>query len=465
MQVASVMAGFNLGQADLLRRAVGKKQAKELKAQRQAFIEGCLCNGHSRELADQLYDLIEKFANFGFNRAHAVSYGLLAYQCAYLKRHHPVEFFAALLSSLLGSQEKVALYIDECRRLGVAVHPPDVNRSRARFTVEGRGIRFGLAAVKNVGELAIDAIVQEREAGGPFRSLRDFCERVEPRHLGRKAMESLIKAGTFDSVRSNRAQLLAALDATIDAAQAMQRFRAAGQVTLFAAEPADDGQGLPDIEELPLSRRLNLEKEVLGLYLSGHPLEPHLPALRGLGAVPVGSLQELPDGQRVVAGGVCAQQKRVVTRGGESMAFVTLEDLTGQVEVVVFPRVLAAAGGALVDGTVLVVRGRIQQEEEQVRLLADQIGLPEPPDRVYVRVPGDGTGPIVGEVRAILAARRGTMPVLLQFAATKKWISVREELWVDGSEELRAELEALLGPGSVVLARGPRQPNRSKGGS
>ncbi|MBX6377172.1 MAG: DNA polymerase III subunit alpha, partial [Clostridia bacterium] len=309
MQLAARMAGFSLGQADILRRAVGKKKKEVLDAQRQAFVQGCLANGHSRALAEELYDLIVKFANYGFNRSHAAAYGLLSYQTAYLKTHYPVAFMAALLTSVMDASDKVAEYVQECRRLNIAVLPPDVNASEARFAVEGGAIRFGLAAVKNVGVAAVEAIVAERRRGGPFRSLQDFCERLDSPHLNRRALESLVKAGAFDRLGERREVLLEALDLVLRVAQEVRARRASGQVSLF--DLAGDGAAavaayppLPDVEPVPETRRLAWEKEVLGLYLSGHPLAERAHLLEGQVDLPVSGLAERPEGSEVRVGGL-----------------------------------------------------------------------------------------------------------------------------------------------------------------
>ncbi len=461
MQVAAIMAGFSLGQADLLRRAMGKKRPEEMQRLRSTFIDGCLGKGHPRELAEHLFDLVEKFAGYGFNKAHSVAYALVSYQTAYLKAHHPVAFMAALLTSVMGSADKVALYVDECRRLGVAVLPPDVGRSRARFTVEplpagGFGIRFGLAAIKNVGEGAVDALAEVREKTGPFRSLRDLCERVESRYISRKALESLIKAGACDSFGGRRSQLLASLDQTLEAAQATQRNRLVGQVSLFdAGAPAAPGlagpqDDLPDIAEFPPQRLLAMEKETAGLYLSGHPLTAYRKELGRRTSHAIASLGDCREGEQVIIGGLPVETKQITTRAGEPMLFAQFEDLTGQVEVVIFPRVFERSGRLVRPEQPLLVKGRIARQEEGVKVLADDLRPLTGAGRVYVKLPVPEESPEVLELRHILVAHRGSTPVFLYFPKTRKMIETHPDLWVAPGPELFQEIEALLGSGTVL---------------
>ncbi len=500
MQVASTMAGFSLGQADILRRAVGKKKKEILDEQREAFVEGCLRQGHSRKLAEELYELILKFANYGFNRAHSAAYGLIAYQTAYLKTHFPPEYMAALLTSITASTEKVAEYVEDCRRMGLRILPPDVNESVASFTVVDGGIRFGLAAVKNAGRPAIESIVRARQAGGPFASLQDFCERVDTRLLNRRAIESLIKAGAFDTLGARRSQLMAALDKALDQAHQVQRQRASGQVSFFSDDafrqdfaPAEEA--LPDLAEFPHEMLLAMEKEVLGLYLSGHPLDQYRDLLARVHTVATSRLGELEEGQWVSLGGLVAARKKITTRAGEPMCFVTLEDLAGSCEVVVFPRTYESAAAYLEKDRAVYVRGRVQDVEEQPKVVAEEVlPLEEAPRngdagpgrapggeangrrrrgpaggngrhrgsgggkrpngnrRVFLRLVEEAGAPHALELlKAILVQHPGDCPVYLHFPTRNKTIRARPEYWVDGSEALVRQLESVLGTGAVRL--------------
>ncbi len=374
MQVASRMAGFSMGQADLLRRAMGKKKREILEKEKEHFIQGCLAKGHPRTLAEEIYELILKFANYGFNKSHGAAYGLLAYQTAYLKTSYPREYAAALLSSL-DSSEKVAAYISAFRDGGLAVLPPDVNESREGFSVSGGKIRFGLAGVKNLGEGAAARIIAARERGSAFASFSDFLERLDQNVLNRRAVESLVKAGAFDAWGHTRRGLIKALeDGIMSVAGAERARRERGQLSFFDATPGDVcPEVIPALPEYPPKDLLAMEKEVLGLYLSGHPLDQWAQILRRY-ATPVASLTEVADGATVTVGGVNAGIKRVTTRRGEQMAFLTLEDLTGRLEVVVFPQSLRRYADLLAGDEPLAVRGRVdRREENRPKLLAEEV--------------------------------------------------------------------------------------------
>ncbi|HYF77844.1 MAG TPA: DNA polymerase III subunit alpha [Symbiobacteriaceae bacterium] len=521
IQIAHHLAGMSLGQADLLRRAVAKKKKGDLEKYGKLFMERLQERGYSQEMAQALYEQIIRFANYGFNKCHATPYAKVAYQTAYLKRHYAAAYMAALLNSVMGAESKVALYMDECRRLGISVLPPDVNNSMARFTAEvGTGvksIRFGLGAVKNLGWGAVDAIVQAREEAGPFTSLRDFCQRVDTRHLHRKSVESLIKAGAFDRVTApggapaRRSQLLEVLDRVLDDGQKVQRHRQAGQISLFdlgvgaeeAAAGPDPADRLPDIPEFPPQQILAQEKEVLGFYASGHPLRPHQDVLDAQGALAVATLPEQQDGARITIGGMVATMKQISTRSGGNMAFLTLEDQTGQVEVVVFPRVLTACARFLQHDQPLLVRGRLQNQEEEVKVLADEVvllsaagaapaaaasalaaepgaragaapapgarageapapgarastapapGAPSRPAVLYLKADAAAEqDPIMLAVQRALQRHPGETPVRIKLLRSDRWIEVHAHLRANVSDRLLAELTDLLGVDSVVV--------------
>ena len=455
MQVASVMAGFTLAEADILRRAVGKKKKEVLDAQREAFVAGCLRQGHPRELAEELYDLIVKFANYGFNRAHAAAYGFLAYVTAYLKAHYPLEFMSALLNSVRDHTEKVAEYIAEASRLGIAVLPPDVNESGVDFTPVGGRIRFGLAAVKNVGASAVAHIVEERRARGPFRSPLDFLRRVDKQAVNRRTVESLIKAGAFDSLEPSRTRLLLGLDRLMEAVGNGRLSRA--QTSFFELESLE----LPPVEELPLSRLLALEKEVLGLYISGHPLQGKEEIFRRAGCESISSLRRLPEGSLVRTGGAVAGMRLVRTRQGETMAFLELEDLTGRVEVVVFPRVFRSCRPYLQEDALVSVSGRISLREDSLSLVAEEVGeLGDTPSReeeeeaLFVRVE-DGGRELLEAIRAALKSHPGPVPVFLLFPGKRRAILADRSLWVERSERIREALSRLTGPQNVYFGALP----------
>lgn len=457
MRLAAEMAGFTLGQADLLRRAIGKKKREILDEQRAAFIAGCVKNGYPEQLAGQVYDLILKFANYGFNKSHGAAYALVAYQTAFLKAHYPVQFMAALLTSVMGSSDKVAQYIEECRQMGIPILPPDVNESLADFTVVGSGIRFGLTAVKNVGRGAIESIINARLKHGPFTSLRDFCQKVDTRLLNRRAIESLIKGGAFDSLGARRSQLMAVLERTLEKAQAANRRRQEGQLSFF-----DPGSGetfasgmevevLPDLEEYPQSRLLAMEKEVLGLYISGHPLAHYQKDLRGRVSISVAGLGEAGDGERVVVGGIATSIKRVTTRNGGIMAFLQLEDLTGVVEVILFPRVYERFREVLQEDAVVLVRGRVSVAEEEVKIVADELEQMVTREKVYIKVDARAGAKVLEELKHILTRHKGNSPVYLYLADERKMILANSQYWVEHTPRLVEQIEGLLGHGAVQV--------------
>ncbi|MDR0469743.1 MAG: DNA polymerase III subunit alpha, partial [Peptococcaceae bacterium] len=340
MRIAGDMGGLTLGEADQLRRAMGKKKPEVLAAYRHTFVEGAKAKSVPEDTASKIFDLMEYFSGYGFNKSHSAAYALLAYQTAWLKAHYPVEFMAALLSSVMETKNRVPFYINESRQRGIRILGPDVNESRSGFSVSGGAIRFGLAAIKQVGEPAIKAILEERE-NGPYTSLESFCRRVDLTHINRRAMENLIWAGAFASVPGHKAQLLTILPMVMDTAAAWQKDRAGNQISLFDIAPDirqdRDTVALPDREEADHKTVLMRESEVLGLYLSGHPLTPFLGAVEKRVSHHIDDLTDEED-LPVTVGGIIGQYRRNVTKRGQMMASFHLEDLTGSVEVLVFPQ-------------------------------------------------------------------------------------------------------------------------------
>src|SRR5207249_1856739 len=377
MAAAQAVAGFSPAEADVLRYAIGKKIRDKLQQQRAKFIAGCVEQGVAGHVAEQIFEQFEPFARYGFNRAHAACYGLIAYYTAYLKANYPAEYMAAVLSSDAGDTDKVAAAVAESVRMGIRVLPPDVNESFEDFTVAGDAIRFGLAAVKNVGLGSVEAILQARQETGAFTSLTDVVERVDPRAVNRRVLESLIKAGALDSLGMPRAQLLQLLDEAMEAAQRVQRARASGQTGLFdlSGETAHAEAAAPagPVEEFSREELLAMEKEMLGLYISDHPLRHVHATLAARINVALNQLLELPDKTPVTVGGLITAVKRTTTKGGSAMAFVTLEDLTGSCEVIIFPRAYEQVHFLLKRDAVLVVRGKVDVMEQQAKILADRV--------------------------------------------------------------------------------------------
>ncbi len=445
MQAAAVMAGYSLAEADLLRRAMGKKKAEILLAERAKFIQGCLGKGHPQALAEALYELIFRFANYGFNRAHGASYGLLAYQTAYLKAHHPAAYLAAHLTSLGSSEGKVAEGLADLAAHRVEVLGPDVNRSEVGFSVESGCVRIGLAAVKNVGEQAAEELVAHR-AGG-YRSLFDLLTRMPG--LNRRAVESLIQAGALDPL-GGRAQHLAALGPYLDEVARRRRRQSTGQIGLF--EEAKEGEpALPDVREETVAERLRGEQEALGFFLSGHPLDGFAEEIARAGLIPVSKLREEADGARVAVAGVIDRVRQLTTRKGEPMARLTLSDRFGQAQAVVFPQAMARLGAFLEAGLAVQVTGRLEQQEDGATILVEQMeALAGTPELVVRWDPKEMLAPLT----QVLAACSGRSPVVLAWEGEEMVlpeVRVNVELSL-----LTAELTALVGAEGFRVRRRPQ---------
>lgn len=548
IEIFRKLAGYSLGQADMVRRAISKKKAKEIERERRTFIfgdqdrniPGAVQNGVDQADAEAIYDEIYSFANYAFNKAHAVSYAIVAYQTAYLKCHYTRAYMAALLTSVLDSTAKVADYITECREWGIRLMPPDVNRSEDSFTVEGENIRFGLVAVKGVGRGFIRSMVEERRLRGPFRSFFDFCRRLYDEDLNRRVLESLIKCGAMDRLGETRATLLSGFSKVMDGIGADRRRNLEGQLDLFGnlLSRAVDGDGfsqtampgepegemvssgpvMPHVEEFSKQERMAMEKETTGLYLSGHPMEDYIEEARRLGATKIGGLLEefsregegkFVDGQRVTLAGVIAAFKTKTTRNDSLMAYVTLEDDSGSVELLVFARVLSSRGDCLKENTPVCVTGRISaRDEKDPQILVDDIrsltsaekqpegnmegrnsqnvepygmqgekedfepgweisvkqtalqmkfkGLEEDNkenesiickgNKLYIRLPSEKSA-VAGHIRRVLYMFPGPAPVVLYFADTKQ----RKGGYCLLHRALMKELREVLGTENVVL--------------
>jgi DNA polymerase-3 subunit alpha len=457
MQIASTLAGFSLGQADLLRRAMGKKKPEVIAAQRETFMQGAAARGIDAKLADEVFNLIAHFADYGFNKSHSAAYALVAYQTAYLKANYRQEFMAALLSSVMGTNDKIGFYIEECRRMGLAVLPPDINASSAGFTVDGESIRFGLAGVKNVGDNAIESIVQVRGESGKFTSLVDFCSRVDMRVVNKRVIESLIKCGAFDSMGWKRSQLLAVLEQAVDVAACRQRDMASGQMGLFGddAECSANDIPRPNLDELPREQLLAMEKEITGFYVTGHPLDQYREKMQKY--TPIGQLttSELSDGQQVKVAGLVASSKRIATKSGGMMCFVALEDFTDQVEVVVFPRIFDRVNRLLLPDAPLVVAGRLNISEETAKIIADDIfALDGAATAKEVRLKlrqHQETPELFDKLKAVFSRYRGQSVVYLHFVDTKRVVKTDRQYWMEPKPEALKELEAILGENTVQV--------------
>jgi DNA polymerase-3 subunit alpha len=374
LEIAHKLAGFSLSQADILRRAIGKKKHEAMDAQRKAFLEGARKNKIDDRTAERIFELMANFAGYGFNKSHSAAYAMLSYRTAYLKAHYPREFMAASLTSEMGDTTRVAILVEECRRMEIDILPPDVSESEAEFTVTETGIRFGLGAVKNVGTGAIRSIVEAKRTGGPFSSIFDLVSRVDQRLVNRRVMESLICAGACDSLPGHRAQLLSALTNAFSAGQRKDKQKSRAQASFFelqGGEPPEDQ--LPEVCPWPRSINLSREKEMLGLYLSDHPLAPIKKRIKGLASCEIARLQELSENARVTLIGVVSSCKVVLGKKKKPMAFVGLEDFSGSIECVVFSDLYESAKRELCVDSILIVRGRKRSKEEGVKVVAQEI--------------------------------------------------------------------------------------------
>lgn len=455
MRIASDLAGFTLGEADLLRRAMGKKKPEIIAAQREHFIQGALENGVDSKVAGEIFDLMAYFAGYGFNKSHSTAYALLAYQTAYLKAHYPVEYMTALLTSVMGNTDKVTLYIEECKRMNIEVLPPDVNESLIDFTASQGKIRFGLAAVKNVGVGAIQAILEARK-DGPFTSLENFCQRVDLRQVNRRVLESLIRCGAFSSLGTYRSRLLYMLDAAIESGQKVQEDKRQGQISLFDLGSVETPQlsREPDLEEFSHKEILAMEKETLGFYISGHPLDEYQEALKRMVSHQIRDLAECADGEELRLGGIITNLKKTVTKRGEAMAYFTLEDTSGSVEVLVFPKNYARFMSILEPERVVFLTGRLNVNEDERKVFAEKITLLEAGKMVCKSVDvviRDNQVEILNKLKQVLLEYHGKTPVCLYFPQSGKALKLKESYWVEPTPLLQQELEKICGKGSVRL--------------
>ncbi|ERJ93001.1 putative DNA polymerase III subunit alpha [Selenomonas sp. oral taxon 892 str. F0426] len=452
MQIVQVLAGFSLGQADILRRAMGKKKHDLLMAQKEIFLQGCDKNGIESGLANHIFDLLTHFADYGFNKSHSAAYALLAWQTAYLKAHYPVEFMAGVLTSIMDKTDKIPVYIQLCRQMGIKILPPDINSSAASFGIEDGAIRFGLAAVRNVGENAIMSMERVRAEGGKFRSLVDFCARVDMRTINKRAIESLIKCGAFDSIGVERNQLLAALDAAIQDAARRQRDLLSGQIGLFGDDTMEEVQQIrisDDVAPSTARERLTWEKEATGFYITGHPLDDCSDTLSSL--LSIGEIRSAvrKDRQLVRVGGILTSTKRFTTKKGDTMLFAELEDFSGTIEVTVFPRVFYAHVSDLEPDAIIVVEGRVDMTGEEPKLLADEIWrMSEYRSSFYLIPPTDTDRRVLwNEMQAVFAGHPGDHPVYVR--SDGRWRQLETRHWIDGSAAVRRELAQLMGESAV----------------
>jgi DNA polymerase-3 subunit alpha len=466
MQIASELAGFSLAQADLLRRAMAKKILEDMEKQREQFVDGCSAQKVDKRIATKIFDFIDYFSGYGFNRSHSAAYAVISYRTAYLKANFPVEFLTALLTSEKENTDKVVEYVKECSRTGITVSNPTVNESFSKFTVEDeRTIRFGLLALKNVGRGAIDSIVDARQKGGAFSTLEEFCERVDLRLVNKKVLESLIKCGAMDGFGLFRSQLMSMLPECLDFSAKAHKDKSSGQLSFFDEGFSSDDSGFkrfsvkaPEIKEWPEIQLLSFEKDILGLYISGHPLAHYAHLLNRFSSCSISHLSSRTDGEEISLVGLINKIKITTTRAkGEKMAILKLEDLGGIVEVIVFPNTYRNVYRNIMGNNVVLVKGKLSLKEDIPKIFASDISGVDEAYRLINSINIDLSGlkeNILHALKEKLALFQGNVPVYLHLDSEsnrKLKILVSQDLFVTPKPELFNEIEELLGEERFLL--------------
>jgi len=479
MAAASKLAGYSLAQGDLLRRAMGKKDKEKMARERGNFIDGCArTNKIPEKKASAIFDLLEKFAGYGFNKSHSAAYGVISYQTAYLKAHYPVEFMAGLLSNEINNTDKISVFVGECKRMGVSILPPDINKSGLKFMPEMwerpqrpdsggaptfNAIRYGLAAIKHVGEAAMEAVIREREQGGDFISLEDLCTRLDSRIANRKMLESLIKAGAFDFLGRDRAEVYACIDDSVGASVAAQRDRLAGQVSLFDENTASATSRKRAVTRWSEHEKLSYEKELLGFYVSGHPLDAYADVFAVKNYRSIASLVDLDDRAPFkIAGAIVEVEKKFTRKEGKPFAVLWVEDLNDMLEVVVWNEVYLKVSDALAAGRVVEIKGTLDKRDEALRATAleirpialgktngasERLGDSSDQPTVVLQFSPATTGDELRHVREILVSSPGRRPVQLLFDrgdGSSLRLDAGAELRVNLTQELEGKLSRWL---------------------
>lgn len=468
MQIAVQLAGFSMGQADSLRKAMGKKKADVMEKQKESFMKGAVERHVDKGKAEAVFDLMAKFAAYGFNKSHSAAYALIAYQTAYLKEHHPVEFMAALLSSEMGNTDKIVKYINDCRGMGITVLPPDVNRSGPDFTVDDGRIRFGLAAVKNVGLSAIESIIQARGSEGEFTSVYDFCRKVDLRKVNKRVIEGLVRCGAFDTSGVARSRMVEALDKAMESGGQAARDKESGQVSMFGMfGPAEDApvvEEYPAIPEWSEKERLSSEKDALGFYITGHPLARYEKEVSRFAQNNTAELSEVPNERDVSIAGIINAFTTKVTKKGDKMAILTVEDLQGMVEVVVFPDLYKDVGELLsTEDDPLLISGTLDKSEQTPKIKATKIEplhavLEKMTSRVDIKITATGASPEdLMKLREVVLQHKGACRLYLNIRIPKHkntllTIKADGKHLVSPTEGLVTDIEGLLGQGAVSFA-------------
>ena len=474
IEIFRALGGYTMGQADNIRRAISKKKMKVIEEERKVFvygdnqqgISGAIAKGVSEAAAQSIYDEIVDFANYAFNKSHAVCYAVVAYQTAYLKCHYPRQYMAALMTSVLDSAVKISTYIAECKELGIALLSPDINHSQDHFSVEEGGIRFGLGAVKNIGRGLIRSMAAKRDQDGPFRSMQDFLERMDEGELNKRAVENLIRCGAMDCFGYHRSELIGAYEGMMDAIASSRKRNLEGQMGLFSMLEQDQGPGRMEIPRRPEYARaelMSMEKETTGIYLSGHPMDDYRRLLKNTHVVPIAELMRedrpFSDDQIVSVAGIIQAFKTKTTRNNSMMAYVTLEDDTASIEMLAFSNVIGQYGGYIRENSPVVVTGRLSLRDDKepqiiinrARPISDYEELPQeprpvPPSTLYLRLPSE-EGKLYPKIKAILNMFPGSQKTVLFFEDTR----VRRGTACQFRENMLRELRSVLGEGNVVL--------------
>ncbi len=486
MQIVRKIGGYSLGRADLVRRAMSKKKMDIMEQERNYFVHGqlddegnivvagAIRNGVDEKSANKIFDLMIDFANYAFNKSHSVAYAIIAFRTAWLKAYYPVEFMSALISSILGNTRQVSMYIQECQRLGIEILPPDVNNSFKKFSVEGDKIRFGLLGVKNVGEHLIETIVKARESE-KYTSLKDFIEKLydkDKRSINKRAIESLIKSGALEEINSNRAQLLAVYDQIIETVQKHDRYNVDGQFNMFASQKNEDID-LPLVPDLSVDERLRLEKEMIGVYISGHPLEGMADEVMRCSDLSTSELYQaweendehlLPNQSNIKICGMISEVNTLVTKNGKLMAFINLEDLTGQIEIIVFPNIYQNTQHFLSENEVITVSGKLTYSEvEEPKIIAEVVKTIDEhipaktansgKQKLYIKIPKGLESRYINKIQHHLKKEDGDIPVYLYIEKTGQMVKSDKKLWQTevSIRSLRKELMLLVGEENIIL--------------
>ncbi len=474
MQIFRSLAGYSMGRADIVRRAMAKKKHAVMEKERKSFIygeslpdgtvicEGAVNRGVPEKAAEKIFDDMSAFSSYAFNKSHAAAYAVVAYRTAYLKCHYPKEYFASLFTSVLDSAAKLSAYTLECKRMGIRLLPPAVNESFEGFTPCADGIRFGLSAVKNLGRALIEGIVAERDKNGPYRSMYDFCKRNIGREFNRRALEGLIKSGALDGLESNRRKMLMGIDGVLAVVNDERRFAGEGQLGIFSSTSQSDAYELADCTELPKMQLLKMEKEAAGMYLSGHPMEFYKGFVQDGNYIKIKDIRDkrLTDGARLKAVGVLGQLKVKQLKNNSVIAYTSIEDITGSIDVTVFASAYLAYRPLLEEGNIVILSGRVSEREDRdAEITCDSVAaLPEnaaeiPVKRnvksgLYIKIPTENKNTVL-KIKEIISEFSGNYEVIIVFADSSKRLKASAGLRVRADKELIAALKELFGEENV----------------